>query len=156
MAGPDRDGWSGELQAAALRGKCADRIHWPGILRGAPKWGAFCASEAFILPSHQENFGIAVAEALACGRAVLLSDQVNLSATIADDDCALIEPDTPAGTERMLSRWLALSQEERERMGAAALRSFEKHFDLSASVRAIDGLFAQAVREKAAGRREAS
>ena len=45
----------------------ADRITWTGMLAGDLKWGAFHASDAFCLPSHQENFGIAVAEALACG-----------------------------------------------------------------------------------------
>ena len=42
-------------------------VTFTGMLTGKPKWGAFAAAEAFILPSHQENFGIAVVEALACG-----------------------------------------------------------------------------------------
>ncbi len=145
MAGPDRDAWGTELQALAQRKGLAERIHWPGILRGAPKWGAFYASEAFVLPSHQENFGIAVAEALACGRPVLLSDQVNLSATISEDGCALIENDTLAGTERMLRRWLSLPGDRREAMGAAALSSFQRHFNLAQSARTIDALFADAL-----------
>ena len=41
-------------------------VVFTGMLTGKPKWGAFAAAEAFILPSHQENFGIAVVEALAC------------------------------------------------------------------------------------------
>ena len=52
------------------------------MLSGNPKWGAFAAAEAFILPSHQENFGIAVVEALACGIPVLISR----SAYFGDDD----------------------------------------------------------------------
>jgi hypothetical protein len=35
------------------------------MLRGDLKWGALCAAEVIVLPSHQENFGIVVAEALA-------------------------------------------------------------------------------------------
>lgn len=144
MAGPDRDGWTPELQAIAERAGCADRIHWPGILRDSRKWGAFFAAEAFILPSHQENFGIAVAEALACCRPVLLSNQVNLAVTIQDDGCALIEPDTVAGTERLLRRWAALSPIERGAMEQNALACFHRHFDLRESVRTIDRLFASA------------
>ena len=50
-----------------------------GMLEGDLKWGAFAAAEVFALPSHQENFGIAVAEALACGTPVLISNKVNVA-----------------------------------------------------------------------------
>src|SRR5690606_26372536 len=54
------------------------KIHFAGMLQGDAKWGALYGCEAFILPSHQENFGIAVVEALACSKPVLISDQVNI------------------------------------------------------------------------------
>jgi glycosyltransferase involved in cell wall biosynthesis len=69
IAGPDQIGWRAELEAKAAAAGIADRLHWPGMLRGDLKWGAYYGCEAFILPSHQENFGITVAEALACFRA---------------------------------------------------------------------------------------
>ncbi len=141
MAGPDRDGWAAELQAIAAAAGVQDRIHWPGILRGSAKWGAFYASEAFILPSHQENFGIAVAEALACGRPVLLSTEVNIADTIQDDGCAFMEPDTLDGTLRLLQRWGSLSAAERTNMGNNALLSYQRRFDLSESMRSIQRLF---------------
>lgn len=145
MAGPDRDGWAGELRATAASMGCADRIHWPGIVQGSAKWGAFHAAEVFILPSHQENFGIAVAEAMACGRPVLLSTEVNLAQTIEHDGCALIEPDTLDGTRNLLKRWAALTLAERETMGTRALESYRRRFDLRESVRAIQRLFQQAL-----------
>jgi len=82
IAGPDQVGWRRELQTIVDKTGLTSRVHWPGMLKGALKWGAFYACEAFILPSHQENFGIAVAEALACGKPVLLSDQVNIAPDI--------------------------------------------------------------------------
>ena len=48
------------------------------MLSGDLKWGAFHATEAFLLPSHQENFGFVVAEALACEVPVLISNKVNI------------------------------------------------------------------------------
>ncbi|MGI4758540.1 MAG: glycosyltransferase [Janthinobacterium lividum] len=148
MAGPDRDGWSQELQHIADRAGCADRVHWPGMLRGPAKWGAFLASEAFVLPSHQENFGIAVAEALSCGRPVLLSDQVNLAATIREDGCTVIEPDTLDGTRRLLEGWIGLSPAERDTMKGMALLCSRRRFDLGASVRKIRDLFATAGKKR--------
>ena len=145
MAGPDADGWPLQLQQVAAKAGYADRIHWPGILRGAAKWGAFQASEAFILPSHQENFGIAVAEALACGRPVLLSDQVNIATMIEDAGCALIEADTLAGTQRLLESWIEMPAEGRKRMSESALICFEDRFNIRDTAQKIVSLFHRAV-----------
>ena len=85
MAGPDQTNLIPQLQAQAKAFGIADRVSWPGMLQGEMKWGAFYASEVYVLPSHQENFGIAVAEALACGLPVLISDKVNIWREIEAD-----------------------------------------------------------------------
>jgi hypothetical protein len=61
MAGPDQARWVSQLKARAQALGLADRITWPGMLQGTAKWGACYSSDAFTLPSHQENFGIAIA-----------------------------------------------------------------------------------------------
>ncbi len=137
MAGPDAQGWQERLEQAAQAAGVAEQVHWPGMLRGDAKWGAFRAAEAFVLPSHQENFGIAVAEALACGRPVLLSDKVNIAAEIVADGAGLIEPDTLEGTVRLLERWIALPAAEREAMAARALACFQTRYDMRAGAKAI-------------------
>jgi glycosyltransferase involved in cell wall biosynthesis len=53
MAGPDSVGWGSKLMRLAEDLGVANRIHWPGMLKGDQKWGAFRAAEAFVLPSHQ-------------------------------------------------------------------------------------------------------
>ncbi len=54
-------------------------IHWVGWLEGAAKSAALAEANLFALSSFQENFGIAVVEAMACGTPVLLSRQVGLA-----------------------------------------------------------------------------
>jgi len=141
MAGPDSGNWSDELHKRVEASGFGERVHWTGMLRGEPKWGAFAASEAFILTSHQENFGIAVAEALACGKPVLISDQVNIAAEIAADGAGLVEPDTLEGSRRLLQRWLALSAEERAAMSTQALRTFAARYDMRHNSEAILRVF---------------
>ncbi|HLI75667.1 MAG TPA: glycosyltransferase, partial [Acidobacteriaceae bacterium] len=119
----------------------ADRVHWPGMLRGEAKWGAFAASEAFILPSHQENFGIAAVEALASGKPVLLAEPVNIAPDVAEAGCALVEADTLDGTRRLLTRWLAVSPAERQTMSDRALTTFEHHYDMRRNTEAILRVF---------------
>jgi glycosyltransferase involved in cell wall biosynthesis len=106
-------------------------VHWTGMLTGDAKWGAFQSAEAFILPSHQENFGVAVVEALASGKPVLISDRVNIWRELAADGAALVEPDDAAGVTRLLQRWQALVPAARDALGAAAVQSFKKRFEIS-------------------------
>jgi glycosyltransferase involved in cell wall biosynthesis len=143
MAGPDATGLRKELQKITDDAGLSDRVHWPGMLKGDAKWGAFAACDAFVLPSHQENFGIAVAEALACGRPVLISDQVNIAPEIVADGCGLVEPDTLAGTTRLLERWLALTPDEREAMRKQALATFDKRYDMRRNCALILCIFEQ-------------
>jgi glycosyltransferase involved in cell wall biosynthesis len=141
MAGPDPQNWRAELARAAEASGVAARIHWPGMLLGDAKWGAFHAAEAFALPSHQENFGIAVAEALACGKPVLLSDKVNIAAEIAADGAGLMEPDTAAGTERLLERWMEMPAAEREAMAARARDCFHQRYDMRENAKTVVRVF---------------
>jgi glycosyltransferase involved in cell wall biosynthesis len=106
-------------------------VHWAGMLTGDAKWGAFQCAEAFVLPSHQENFGIAVVEALACGKPVLISDRVNIWRELADDGAAFVEQDDAPGVERLLQRWQALSPNDRQTMAVAAEQSFKKRFEIT-------------------------
>jgi glycosyltransferase involved in cell wall biosynthesis len=128
MAGPDQTGWREELEAQAERLGIGDRVHWTGMIEGDVKWGAFHGAEAFVLPSHSENFGIVVAEALACSTVALISDKVNLWREVADAGAGLVEPDTAEGAERLLARFLALGASERASMRAAARRCYEDNF----------------------------
>ena len=138
MAGPDTIGWRPALEAlAAKAGLPPGRVHWPGMLQGPAKWGAFSACEAFILPSHQENFGIAVVEALACGRPVLLTEPINIAADLAAAGCALVEPDTLAGVRNLLTRWLATPLAEREQMSQRACATFAERYDMRRNAAAI-------------------
>ena len=130
VAGPDPKGWGPALHSLAEVAGVGDRVHWPGMLRGDTKWGAFAACEAFILPSHQENFGIAAVEALASGKAVLLSEPVNIAPDLERAGCALVTPDTLAGTENLIGRWLALAPAERAAMGVRARALFEAQYDM--------------------------
>jgi glycosyltransferase involved in cell wall biosynthesis len=132
MAGPDQGSQAALMRTAAERG-VAGRITWTGMLQDDLKWGAFLAAEAFVLPSHQENFGIAVAEALATGTPVLISDKVNIWREIEAAGAGLVATDSLAGTVNLLERWLALSSNARHEMGERGKECFAIHFDIRGS-----------------------
>lgn len=130
MAGPHDHPYGRAMADLVRRLNLADRVTWTGMLAGDVKWGAFHAADAFILSSHQENFGIAVAEALACGVPVLITNKVNIWREIEAHNAGLVENDDLEGIRRLLERWLALGPAERTAMRRAARACFEKRYDI--------------------------
>jgi len=104
-------------------------VYFSGMLSGNEKWGALYGCDAFILPSHQENFGIAVVEALSCGKPVLISNKVNIWKEIASAGAGIISNDTFDGVMEMLESWLNLSHEYRTSMGIKARETYKSNFD---------------------------
>ncbi|HYS63464.1 MAG TPA: glycosyltransferase [Paraburkholderia sp.] len=140
IAGPDETGWVATLRAQAEAAGIAHRVSLPGMLQGDLKWGAFHASDVFVLPSHQENFGVAVAEALGCGLPALISDKVNVWREIDADGAGMVAADTVEGTEKNLVRWLELDDAAREAMRAQAVRTFNARFRIETMVSALTAL----------------
>lgn len=128
MAGPDQTGWVAELKEQAERLGIAHRITWAGMLQGDDKWGAFYAADVFCLPSHQENFGIVVAEALACGKPVLISNKVNIWREIIASGAGIVRDDSVKGTIEGLQQWLAFTPDAKQAMGDSALQCFNANF----------------------------
>lgn len=134
MAGPDPDRLRPNLEALISR-RVAERIVWTGMLQGDLKWGAFHAADAFVLPSHQENFGVAIAEALACSLPVLISRRINIWREIDADRAGFTAEDTLAGTRKMIGAWLALSMDERRAMRKRAHDCFVARFEATRAAR---------------------
>lgn len=130
IAGPDSVGSVAKLQQAAANLGVANRIHWPGMLKGDLKWGAFHAAEAFVLPSHQENFGIVVAEALACRKPVLTTFRVATWREVAEYHAGFIENDDLNGITRLLDQFIKLSAQEKQEMSLKARNAYVDKFDI--------------------------
>ncbi len=103
-------------------------VFFAGMLTGKAKWGAFYGCEAFVLPSHQENFGIAVVESLACGKPVLISDQVNIWREIINGGAGVVCENTLKGVSMMLENWHNLNAGEKGNMQQQSTITFEKYF----------------------------
>ena len=137
MAGPDQAGWRDALQVLAARLGIAHRITWTGMLQGELKWGALKAAEVFALPSHQENFGIAVAEALAVGLPVLISRRVNIWREIVAEGAGFADDDSVDGSVALLQRWLAVPPLQRRLMRDNAVRCYTRHFHIDSAARRL-------------------
>lgn len=139
IAGPGLDSTYGQriVELAAQNGHLNKTIFFQGMLSGDAKWGAFYNCEAFILPSHQENFGIAVVEALACGKPVLISNQVNIWREIKAEGAGLVEDNTEEGTRKLLVSWRDLPGSDKLEMGKKARSTFEKLYAIGPAAKRL-------------------
>ena len=67
VAGPNEAGHQKELEALLRLHNLEDTFEFPGMMADNQKWELLREADLFVLPSFTENFGIAVAEALAAG-----------------------------------------------------------------------------------------
>jgi glycosyltransferase involved in cell wall biosynthesis len=143
IAGPCDAAWRASLERLAAGLGVAKNVTWTGLLADEQKWGAFYASDVFCLPSHQENFALAVAEALSCGLPVLISNKVNIWREIDSARAGFVGNDDVAGTSQALESWLSVSDDQRAMMRRRASECFERSFKIDAVAR----IFVQALRE---------
>lgn len=137
MAGPSDNPFGCKLKRMAESLGIADQVTWTGMLQGDAKWGAFQASEVFILPSHQENFGISVAEALSASVPVLISNKVNIWREIDADQAGLVENDDAPGTLALFRRWFSLDADERQHRRGLARRCFLENFEITKAAESL-------------------
>ncbi len=72
IVGPDNGGYLSRMQALAAE-LGLEQVEFSGPLCGEAKLDAYREAELFVLPTHSENFGMAVAEALAAGTPAIVS-----------------------------------------------------------------------------------
>lgn len=133
MAGPCHDNYIDQLKNIVKKLDIEDRVHWPGMLKGDLKAAAFTTAEAFALTSHQENFGIAVAEALAYGKPVLISNQINIFREIQAGNAGIVGTDNLEGATQILQQWESLDFDQKIEMGRYAREVYERNFTVSAA-----------------------
>jgi len=125
-----------EKELKAIENKISARFPewicvWAGMIRGDLKWDALSVADAFVLPSHQENFGIAVIEALAVGTPVLITNRVNIFNEISAAEAGLVSDDTLEGVLNMLKEWMGLDHISKTQYASKAKKCFYKNYEIS-------------------------
>jgi glycosyltransferase involved in cell wall biosynthesis len=108
VAGPD-DGVGDAVAAQVAAHGLQDRVSLLGMLTGAPKSALLQQSRLFALPSEDESFGVAVAEAMCAGTAVVVTDGVAIHHEIAASGAGLV---VPSVVDRLAEALLAFVTDE--------------------------------------------
>lgn len=104
-----------------------DIVQLIGGVYGDEKWRLFQTSDFFVLPTHSENFGLAIAESLASGTPVITTVGTPWSDLNSAEAGAWIEIGTEPLVET-LRRFLSLSEDELETMGRNGRKLIETKY----------------------------
>jgi glycosyltransferase involved in cell wall biosynthesis len=125
IAGDGEAEYKESLQSLVRQRGGTGKVIFPGWLDGAEKASALQDAALFALTSRQENFGLAVVEALACGVPVLVSEHVNLAPEIEAFALGWVSPLDEASLTKTLAEALR-SGDERKSRGQAG-QNFAAH-----------------------------
>ncbi len=127
IAGYDSEGYEALVrQWLRERGMLA-KVTFTGPLIGEDKLAAFRDCELFVLPSYQENFGMAALEAMACGLPIVISKGVYLYPEVQEAGAGLVVDGDSEGLAKALGILLRDSS-LRSRMGEAGKQLVRERF----------------------------
>ncbi len=117
IAGPDEAGHRAQVEQAVAAAGLKDVISFTGVLSGEAKRSAFLSADLFVLPTHSENFGTVVAEAMAHGVPVLTTTAAPW-AVIEERGCGWWIDPTVGGISEGLRRATLSDSDTLRAMGA--------------------------------------
>ncbi len=128
VGGPDENapGYMDEIRNAVRHHDLANRVAFLGPVAASRRWAMFDGADAFALPSHSENFGIVVAEAMARGCPVLVTDGVQSSEHVERAQAGIVTRAETAGVAEGLTKILGGDRAAYGERGRAYARD---HFD---------------------------
>lgn len=134
FAGPD-GGAVGPLRRQLERLGLASRAHFVGSLHGRDKVAAFAGCACFCLPSRQEGFSMAILEAMACRRPVVITEACHFPEVSSAGAGVVVQGEGDAIVSALAGAMDAvLSSSERARgMGEAGRRLVEDRFTWDAA-----------------------
>jgi glycosyltransferase involved in cell wall biosynthesis len=144
FAGSDAGGMSA-VQHAISRHSLADRVVFCGFLQGADKQGAFACSSVFALPSTDENFAVAVVEAMAHGVPALVTPGVASHVHVDAAGCGLT---VDGHVDAIASGLRQLLNADRHQLGDRGRDYVARNLTWPAIVRQLNSLYEEAVNGK--------
>jgi glycosyltransferase involved in cell wall biosynthesis len=92
IVGPDNEGYGAKVRQWCWEQGIAEKVIFVDHLGLEEVKKAYVDCDVFVLPSYTENFGMTVVEAMACGRPVVISDQVNIWREVREKGAGLVVP----------------------------------------------------------------
>jgi glycosyltransferase involved in cell wall biosynthesis len=113
IAGPGDDEYARGLKQLVADLKLENSTHFLGMVRGQVKLSLYELADVFVLPTHQENFGLVLPESLACGTPVVTTRGTDIWHELQEAG-AMIVDNRPAEIATAIKDLLSNDQTRRE------------------------------------------
>ena len=147
VAGPDDEGIARDLLPGIARAGLADRVSFVGLLGASEKRSLLQRSDVFVLPSADESFGIAVAEAMAVGCPVVISPNVAIEDVVRPAGAGLVVDRDPVAIANAVVEILS-DRDRAAEMGAAGRRIVDERFAWTSLAEQLEALYASVIETK--------
>jgi glycosyltransferase involved in cell wall biosynthesis/SAM-dependent methyltransferase len=107
LAGPESPGYGAKVREWLRDAEVLDRTTFLGPLAGADRIALLRRARLVALLSYSENFGQVVAEAMAAGAPVVISDRVNIWPEIESSEAGIVVPCEAGAAARAIETLLA-------------------------------------------------
>jgi glycosyltransferase involved in cell wall biosynthesis len=131
LAGPDSGNHWKELETEFKAQGLRDLVSYVGPVDGPEKWNLFRSATLFTMPSYGENFGIVIAEALACGVPCLTTQRTPWR-EIEENDCGWWHPATQTGLDEALRVALTTDAQTLSEMGQRGIGLVSSKYTIAA------------------------
>ena len=151
IAGPDEAGHRGELESMVGKLDLKGLVHFLGPLEGQEKMRSLACADLMVLPTHSENFGIVVAEALAHGCPVITTQGAPWEA-LKTDRCGWWVPVSTGPIADALREATAMSIKARREMGSRGRALVAQRFAWGGIAQAFKEIYEEAIALQVGGR----
>ena len=145
FVGPAEPDYLTEIKAVVGQLGIEDACHFLGSLAGEQKWSALAAGDVFALPSYQENFAIALVEALRVGTPAVISKRINIWSDLEEKDAVRVAELSVESVADHLMEMLS-SDERRLKMGEMAHKYTKEVFSWPVSAQKLRVVYKRVVK----------
>jgi glycosyltransferase involved in cell wall biosynthesis len=127
IAGPDEDGHRAAVERAVDHAGVRADVTFTGDVDGSRKTALFAAADVFVLPSHSENFGVVVGEALAHGVPAITTTSTPWD-VLPRERCGWLVPPSPQALAAALREATTMGDNARRSMGQRGAALIAREF----------------------------
>jgi glycosyltransferase involved in cell wall biosynthesis len=149
VAGNDDEGYQKDLETLAQGVDVAARVRFIGPVSDENKWAIYERAEMFVLPSYSENFGNVVAEAMAMGCPVVVTQEVGLARFVSEACAGIVAEGEPAALGNAIQK-LYDDAALRQKMGVAGRLAVEKSLSWDGVCLRIEAVYQEIIASSAA------